>query len=243
MSTSKPIVKRRLYEDVVAHLETQIHEGTYAPGDELPAERNLMKELGVGRPAIREALFALQTMGLVVLNSGERARVIEPSHSVALETMRGPIQRMINQPDGLKSFQRARTFFEVGIVREAALTAVPEDLRKLEEALVANQNAVGKKSLFERTDVDFHYALAQIPKNAVFLAIHDAVFGWLYEQRRITLSVANQIENACREHEEIFNAIRDCNPDRAERAMRGHLDRGHALYWTLMQSRTIPPDV
>lgn len=176
MSMSKPISKRRLYEDVVAHIETQIHEGTFAPGDELPAERNLMKELGVGRPAIREALFALQTMGLVVLNSGERARVIEPSHSVALETMRGPIQRMINQPDGMKNFQRARVFFEVGIVREAALNAVPEDLRKLEEALTANRNAVGKKSLFERTDVEFHYALAQIPKNPVFLAIHDAVF-------------------------------------------------------------------
>jgi len=243
MSTSRPIAKRRLYEDVVAHIETQIHEGTYAPGDELPAERNLMKELGVGRPAIREALFALQTMGLVVLNNGERARVIEPSHNVALETMRGPVQRMINQPDGLKDFQRARTFFEVGIVREAALIALPDDLRKLEDALIANRNAVGKKTLFERTDVDFHNALAQIPKNPIFLAIQDAVFDWLYEQRRITLSIADQIEAACREHEEIFNAIRDCNPDRAERAMRGHLDRGHALYWKLMQSGTKPIDI
>lgn len=234
VSPSKTITRRRLYEDVVAHLEAQIHEGTYRPGDELPSERNLMKDLGVGRPAIREALFALQKMGLIALSSGERPRVVEPSHSVVLETMRGPIQRMINQPDGRRNFQRARVFFEVGIVREVAMTARPDDVDRLGRALAANKGAVGKVSQFEKTDVDFHLVLAEIPRNPVFIAIHDAVFDWLYEQRRMTLSVPHQIDNAYREHEEIFCAVRDCNPDRAERAMRGHLARGHELYWSLV---------
>ena len=112
-------------------------------------------------------------------------------------------------------------------------------LRKLQDALIANKNAVGKTTLFERTDVDFHYVLAQIPRNPIFLAMHDAVFEWLYEQRRITLSIANQVENACREHEEIFNAICDRDPGRAERAMRAHLTRGHELYWASMQRGTV----
>jgi ABC-type sugar transport system ATPase subunit/DNA-binding FadR family transcriptional regulator len=171
--------------------------------------------------------------------AGEGPRVIEPTSNVALEAMRGPVQRMISQPDGLKNFQRARIFFEVGIVREAALNATPEDLRKLQDALTANKDAVGKTSLFERTDVEFHYVLAQIPRNPIFLAMHDAVFEWLYEQRRITLSIANQVENACREHEEIFNAICDRDPGRAERAMRAHLTRGHELYWASMQRGTV----
>jgi GntR family transcriptional regulator, sialic acid-inducible nan operon repressor len=243
-SLAKPIARRRLYEGVVEHLETQIHDGVYAPGDELPSERKLMQDLGVGRPAIREALFALQKMGLVALSSGERPRVIEPSQEAVMEAMRGPIQRMINKPGGLKDFQRARIFFEVGIAREAAAHATPEDMEALQRALKDNLEAVGRTSLFERTDAEFHLALARISRNPIFLAIHDAVFGWLHDQRRVTLAVANQIDNVCREHEEIFAAIRDCNPDRAERAMRGHLMRGHKLYWSLMEGgRTEPPDL
>lgn len=240
-SLSKPIARRRLYEGVVDHLEMQIQEGVYAPGDELPPERALMKALGVGRPAIREALFALQKMGLVALSSGERPRVIEPSRDVVMESIRGPIRRMINSPGGLKNFQHARIFFEVGIAREVAANARPADIARLEQALKSNLEAAGKASLFERTDADFHYVLAQITGNPIFLTIHDAVFEWLHEQRRVTLAVANQIENVCREHEEIFLAIRDCNPDRAERAMRGHLMRGHDLYWSIMERGQPPP--
>ena len=197
-ASTRTITRRRLYQDVVAHLETQIHDGTYRPGDELPSERSLMKDLGVGRPAIREALFALQTMGLVALRSGERPRVVEPSHTAVLETMRGPIRRMIDRPDGRRNFQRARVFFEVGIVREAAMTARPADVARLEEALAANRGAIGVVGKFEKTDVEFHLVLAEIPGSPVFLAIHDAMFDWLYEQRRLTLSVPGQIDNAYR---------------------------------------------
>lgn len=225
--------RRRLYEDVVDHLAARIHDGTYGPGQELPSERALMAELGVGRPAIREALFALQTMGLLVLRAGERPKVIEPTHDVVLGSIRGPVQRMMAQPGGLRHFQQARLFFEVGIVREAAAIARPADLDRLEQALLANKEALGAVTPFERTDVAFHYVLAQIPQNPVFLAMHDAMFDWLYAQRSITLRVPNQIAIAYREHEEIFHAIRDCNPDRAERALRAHLTRGHTLYWQL----------
>ena len=180
-------------------------------------------------------------MGLVALNAGERPKLIEPNHDVFLETIRGPVQRMMDKPEGIKRFQRARIFFEVGVVREAATHANTADLQRLEAALMANKEAVGNVSRFERTDVEFHYVLAKIPRNPVFLAIHDAVFDWLYEQRRITLRVPNQIEIACREHEEIFNAIRDCNPERAERALRTHLTRGYELYRAIMgDGRTAP---
>ena len=230
---SAGIQRRRLYEDVVDHLSARIHDGLYGPGQGLPSERALMGELGVGRPAIREALFALQKMGLVVLRTGERPKVTEPTHAVVLDTIRGPVGRMMAQPGGLKHFQHARIFFEVGIVREAAKIARPADLERLEAALRANKEAIAIVSRFERTDVEFHYVLAQIPQNPVFLAMHDAMFDWLYAQRSITLRVPNQIAIAYAEHEEIFHAIRDCNPDRAERALRAHLTRGHALYWAL----------
>src|SRR6516165_9666606 len=74
-----PIRRRKLYEEVAARIEEMIHGGRYSAGDQLPSERELMEEMGVGRSAVREAMLSLQKMGLVVVRSGERARVTVPT--------------------------------------------------------------------------------------------------------------------------------------------------------------------
>ena len=84
MTTVAPIRRRKLYEEVVVRLEAMIHEGELNPGDLLPSERELMLHFGVGRPAIREALFALHRMGLVIVANGERPRVSSPTPKTML---------------------------------------------------------------------------------------------------------------------------------------------------------------
>ena len=69
------IRRRKLYEEVMKGREEMIQDGQFGLGDFLPSERELMQHFGVGRPAVREALFALQRMGLVVVATGERPRV------------------------------------------------------------------------------------------------------------------------------------------------------------------------
>jgi GntR family transcriptional repressor for pyruvate dehydrogenase complex len=59
--------RRRLYEDVASGLEAMIREGALIAGDALPSERELTVQFGVGRTAVREALFHLQKMGLIEL--------------------------------------------------------------------------------------------------------------------------------------------------------------------------------
>jgi DNA-binding FadR family transcriptional regulator len=229
------IRRRRLYEDVAEQLETRINEGVYASGTELPPERALMQEFGVGRPAIREALFALQKMGLLHLSAGERPRVQEPARDVIIDSMRGAVNRFMAQPGGLRQFQRARIFFEVGIVRDAARHAKTADLERIEAALAANRAALGSPRRFEETDVAFHFTLATTSHNSLFLVIHDAMFEWLYSQRTVTLAVAGQAPFALQAHEKITEAILARDADAAEAAMRAHLEHGHKLYWDIIQ--------
>ncbi|MBL8671940.1 MAG: GntR family transcriptional regulator, partial [Alphaproteobacteria bacterium] len=75
----QPVQRRKVSEEVASRLEALIRDGTLAAGDSLPAERTLMQTFGVGRPAVREALFSLKRMGLVELRNGERARVTLPT--------------------------------------------------------------------------------------------------------------------------------------------------------------------
>lgn len=231
----QPIQRRKLYEDIAARLEAMIQEGRYAPGDQLPSERDLMKLFGVGRPAVREALFALQKMGLVAVSSGERARVTAPSPKVVFDSLGGTARHLLATADGVRHFQEARTMFEVGLARHAAEHATRTDLLELTRALDANRQALGNAAAFERTDVAFHYVLALIPRNPIFTALHQAIVAWLTEQRTISLQQPGQNMIAYRAHEAIHGAIAAGNPDGAEQAVRTHLAQVARTYWKIRE--------
>ena len=58
------------YQEIVTAISAAIREGRYASGERLPGERELAKEFGVGRNAIREAMVALEVHGLVEAKHG-----------------------------------------------------------------------------------------------------------------------------------------------------------------------------
>src|SRR5258708_11994537 len=60
----------RVYEDIVAQIERAIYEGRRARGDKLPPERQLVREFGASRVAVREALRTLEHRGLVEVRQG-----------------------------------------------------------------------------------------------------------------------------------------------------------------------------
>lgn len=217
------IKQRKLSDDVADHLERMIRAGELAEADRLPSERELMRQFGVGRPSIREALLHLSKMGLVEVRSGERARVTRPTPQFVIDALAGPARHMLSAPGGVQNFQNARIFFEVGLARYAALNATQDDIAALAEALEANRLSIGDLKRFERTDVDFHYVLAVMTRNPIFTAIHAGLAEWLLEQRRRTLATGEDVR-AYEAHRSIFEAIAAHDPDRSERAMRDHLE-------------------
>ncbi len=227
----KPVERRKVSDEVASRLEALVRDGTLTTGDQMPAERDLMRTFGVGRPAVREALFRLKRMGLVELRNGERARVTSPTPSVLLDELSGAARMLLAQPRGNEHFQEARALFEVGVAEHAARVRRVRDLEKLRAALAANAAAIGDPERFERTDVAFHYALTQITGNPIFVAIHDSIVEWLTEQRTVALRVEHADRLAFAGHRRIFAAIESGEPAAAAAAMRRHLREVAALYW------------
>jgi DNA-binding FadR family transcriptional regulator len=95
----------------------------------------------------------------------------------------------LEQPDGQQHFQEARSFFEIGLARYAARNATKKDLAQMEAALAANRASINDLPAFKRTDIEFHFVLAEIPRNPIFPAIHDAMVDWLTDQRDVTLQI------------------------------------------------------
>jgi GntR family transcriptional repressor for pyruvate dehydrogenase complex len=225
------IDRKKLFEHVASHLEAQILSGKLKPGEQLPPERDLQSRFGVGRPAIREALISLQKAGLVELTNGARAKVLMPTASHIFTGMAPAVRQMLSTEEGQRYFQGARMFFEVGLAREAARTATPDDLESLRDALEANRLAIGDRDRFTSTDIAFHFELARIARNLVFVALHDQISEWLKEQRVVTLAASGQEQIAYDAHRAIYEGIAARDPDRAEQAMRDHLDQLTTLFW------------
>lgn len=231
MSQTSIIVRKKLFEQVAAHLERDILEGRHKPGDSLPSERELQVRFGVGRPAIREALISLRRSGLIEFSNGAAARVALPTAQDIMSGLTPAVQQWLATRDGQHQLQGVRLFVEVGLVRNAALNATEEDLRRLEAALRANEKAIGNRAAFIRTDVAFHFVLAETMHNSAFVALHQAMSTWLARQRQVALSEPGEDRRGYEAHARIFRAIKARDPDAAEEAMRTHLMNGWSSFW------------
>jgi DNA-binding FadR family transcriptional regulator len=229
--TVTPIRRRKLYEEVAERIEQMIHAGRFSPGDQLPSERELMETFGVGRSAVREAMLLLQRMGLVAVSSGERSRVLTPSAKALVGELSGAARLLLAQPGGARHFQQARALLEIGQARLAAQIATENDLERLRAALAANREALGDLQRFRHTDVAFHFAIAEIPRNPIFTSLHEAVVAWLTEQRTISGRLPGAGEAAYAAHARIYEAIAAHDPTEAAQAMQDHLEAVAALYW------------
>ena len=132
MQTDGPIQKRKIYQEVQDRLMRRIQSGEIRPGDQLPPERELMELYGVGRPAIREALQAMERSGIVEISHGERARVVVPTAQDLIAQIGSGARHLLQvQPDTMEHLKQARIFLEAGTARMAAERATPEDVALL----------------------------------------------------------------------------------------------------------------
>lgn len=225
------IERKKLFQQVAAHLEGLILEGRLKPGERLPPERDLQVRFGVGRPAIREALITLERSGLIEISNGARARVAMPTAHVVVAGMGSAVRQILSTVEGQRQFQGVRFFFETGLARHAAREATLAQIETLKDRLKANNDAIGDRKRFIDTDVAFHFVLAEITGNPVFVALHDGMSEWLKEQRVVTLDAPRQEKIAYQAHVAIYEAIAAREPDRAEAAMASHMRQLERTFW------------
>jgi len=236
-----PVKRRKVHEDIAAQLEDLITSGVLREGDALPAERTLMAQFSVGRPAVREALLALERSGLLRVSNGSRATVSRPTAAVVLDGLSASVRVAIATDEGVRNFQSARTLFEAALARQAARHATPAQIESLRAALIRNERAIGDTPAFERTDVEFHLEIARMVGNPLFVGMHEALVGWLTEQRRVALHTAKMEQKAYRHHKAIFEAIEARDPDGAERTIEKHLNEVVAAFWKIKTTKVVKP--
>ena len=224
------LTRRTRAHDVADQIEKMISSGEFGVGEQLPSHKDLMERFGVGRPAVREALFFLQQRGLVEVTSGARARVSLGTTNVIAQQLATISKRLASTAHGQENLEQARLLFEAGLAWCAAATAGDDDITRLKAKLDANVAAVGDQVEFIRTDVAFHYELAVITRNPIFLTIHDMLGDWLIDQRTTTYHMPDADVFSVRDHTAIYEAVAARDPARAFHEMASHIQLIGRLY-------------
>jgi DNA-binding FadR family transcriptional regulator len=228
-----PIRRRKLASDVLDRLLGLINGGTYAPGDLLPSERQLMELFEIGRPAIREALQDLQRMGLIVINHGEGARVVSPTARSILDQIAGTARHLLHSsPENLDHLKDARLFFEVGMARLAAARATADHLAALRRYVDVQREVGDDLRAFMKADLNFHRTIATVSGNPIFVATSEAMLEWLAEYHASLVTKEGREARTIAEHSLILERIAGHDVEGAAAAMMAHLTRAHDLYDT-----------
>ena len=220
MIESEPIRRRKLSHEVLDRLLARITQGELAAGDYLPSERDLMSHYGVGRPAVREAMQALERMGFIAISHGERARIIAPTARTMIDQVAHSAKHLLaTSATSLEQLKEARVFFEAGMVRIAAERAGQADLDRLglrleeHEAVAGSAAAPPQIDEFLQKDMAFHREIAAISGNAIYVALSQAIFEWLAEFHTGLVRLHGAEGLTISEHKAILRQIEARDPD------------------------------
>ena len=224
MSDDK-ITSNKIYEQVATRIKQQIVDGKYQPGEKLPSTRELSERYEVGRSTVREALSALKAMGLVETHQGEGSYV----RTMNASDMSMPdLASLLMDRETVIELIEARKALEVANAAIAAERRTEADLHQFEAILESMRENLGNEEEGERADMQFHLTLAEATHNSIMArllaTISNQMETAIRETRRLQM-YANKSVSAqlWREHQEIFEAIRDQDAHAAQERMKQHL--------------------
>ncbi|MFF3495509.1 FadR/GntR family transcriptional regulator [Streptomyces sp. NPDC002795] len=214
----------RLADRVAAMLTQEIESGRLTEGDKLPTEVELVKQLGVSRTVIREAVSRLRNAGLVEPRQGRGVfvlpRRIRPLDLEAGAESPGTLAKVLQ-------IVEVRRAMEAEAAHLAATRAQPADIVRMRAALAAIDTAVAAGGDGTDEDLAFHRSIAESTGNPVLVStVH-----YLGEVSRggIRVTRANEarrddfFEAVRQEHQAILTAVESADPKAARTAARRHM--------------------
>jgi GntR family transcriptional repressor for pyruvate dehydrogenase complex len=217
-----PVKNTKIYEQVVEQIKRMINDGTLKKGDKLPTERDLAEQLQVSRASVREAIRALEVIGLVESKQGAGNYIRESFEDSLLE----PLSMMfLLEESNPYEVVELREVLELETVVLAAERITDHELGILRELIDEMKNCEDEdKNVM--LDKRFHYTIAKASRNLLILnvvqVISQLIDSLIKNARKQILSGEPNRVKLTLQHEHIYTALTERNSELAYNAMRGH---------------------
>jgi GntR family transcriptional repressor for pyruvate dehydrogenase complex len=217
----KPVERTTLTATICQKLASELIRGNWSEGQKIPTERELASELGVGRASLREALKALQIMGMIEIRLGDGTYVRKRS-----EFFSTPLLWAIASSPAvdIEELVAARKLIEVELAGLAAEHASPAQLKEIRAYLDRMKQEKGNPDEFIQADLNFHLAIGNAASNGILLNALQLIRNLLHEWMLRAVAIKGVYEQAYEQHERVLLAIKNRDEQGARKAMRNHLD-------------------
>jgi GntR family transcriptional repressor for pyruvate dehydrogenase complex len=210
---------------IVEQVRDLIKEGRLKPGDKLPPEQVLAEEFGTSRPSVREALSALEILGITESRGG-KGNFIKDNFNFPLYEQKF---RELEEEESPFELLEARKVLETEIVGLAAKKATEEEIATIQGSLNKMKDAMTNIPEIMEFDREFHINIARAAHNSLLFSMMIYLTDLLKEKLWINLkekswSIPGRPEKYFEEHNEILSAIKNKDNKKARQKMYDHLN-------------------
>ena len=226
MST-QAIKRSAAAEQAVRRIQELVQGGELAPGERLPPERELARQLGVSRSTLREAIRALVVMNILVSRHGDGTYV----SSLEPELLAEPFQFIISISDeALLHLFEVRMVLETECARLAAGRIVDGEIEELDRILQDSEAARDDPEELLDRDVELHAAIVRATRNPLLIRIMSGVGALALAGRAKTVGLLGVAATSLADHARIVAALRSGSAEAAGAAMAAHLEHVEAAF-------------
>jgi GntR family transcriptional regulator, transcriptional repressor for pyruvate dehydrogenase complex len=206
-------------DEVISRFKDLIARRVFVPGRRLPPERELATALAVSRPTLRQALRALQILGVIRSRQGSGSYLAES----AADILRAPLEFALAMKGIAKTdLFETRCTLEVRLASLAAERRGEEDLVAMREALASMRNSFGDPEAWCTHEISFHDSIVRAARNAVMITIMEMLSFMLMESRKDTVRMLTDYPASYDSHEKVFVQIEKKDAEGAALAMADH---------------------
>ncbi len=212
----------RVSDSAVDQVMNLIADGRLQAGDRLPSERELVKRLGVSRASIREAMRALEAMGVIEVKPGSGSFVKGGGAGPAGSSW---VPWLLSHWQEIMELVELRQALETRAAHLAAVRASDEQIEAIAATLDRMEASIeaGDAEATVTADKAFHEMVAEASGNKLIANVLNVANAVLSETRGAILSLSNRPFKSLAEHRLIWEAIAAREPERAEQAVLHHI--------------------
>ena len=216
-----PIQRTTLTTAAFEQLIANVVDGTWKAGDRLPPERDLCRQFGIARTSLREALKAMELVGMLNSRVGHGTFVCPRS-----EFLSRPMLWAFTGIDKteLSHVMDSRLVIEVGLAGLAAERATPDQLLEIDRAVQAMGDCIARNESILDADMAFHAAISDAAGNPLLKSSLQMLRNLMRRGILFKLLLPGVMPSILKDHVAISKAIRQRKPVAARKAMRRHLE-------------------
>lgn len=227
-----PIYTTSVVQNIIDRLADALIDGNLKPGDKLPTEPELARDLGVGRNSVREAVRILVSYGILEIRRADGTYVCSGFSPKMINPL---LYGMILQQDRSHGhLLDLRKMIEDGVLQLIVNRGITPEHQAAIELRYHNLETIltGTAPLAEDVldaDIFFHKAIAESTENPLIVQLNDLIAILTRNSRKQTITSllqTNEAESLITIHHKILQVIRDRNRDGIEEALTHSY-----LYW------------